>query len=177
MTLQSVGLLVIIFIARCTDVTMGVFRILMVVQGRRYIAAVLGFFEVMVFLTTMSLILGGGKTLSLTELIAYCGGYAAGNLLGTFLEQKLMDSYVLIEIIAEKNERSEIMVAKLREAGFGLTVILGEGRSGVRLDIKVICSRKQVEKARDVAKEYGGFVFVSDVKGVSGGYFVRAKRK
>lgn len=177
MTLESVGILVIIFLARCTDVTMGVFRILMVVQGRRYIAATLGFFEVMVFLLTMSLILGGGKTLTPLELIAYCGGFAAGNLLGTFLEQKLMDSYVLIEIIAEKTEKSETMVRKLREAGFGLTVILGEGRSGVRLDIKVISSRKQIDRASSIAQEYGGFVFVSDVRGVSGGYFARGKRK
>lgn len=177
MTLESVGILAVIFTARCTDVTMSVFRILMIVQGRRYIAAILGFFEVMVFLLTMSLILGGGKSLTPLELVAYCGGFAAGNLLGTFLERKLMDSYVLIEIIAEKNEKSETMAAKLREAGFGLTTILGEGRSGIRLDIKVICSRKQVDQAGDIAKEYGGFVFVSDVRGVSGGYFARSKRK
>ena len=177
MSWEAVGILAVIFAARCTDVTMGVFRILMVVQGRRYIAALLGFFEVMVFLMTMSLILGGGKTLTPTELIAYCGGFACGNLLGTFLESKLMDSYVLVEIIAEKNERSETMVSLLRAAGFGLTVILGEGRSGVRMDIKVICSRKQINKARDISQEYGGFFFVSDVKGVSGGYFDRMKRK
>ncbi len=177
MSWASVGLLFVIFLARCTDVTMGVFRILMVVQGRRVVAAALGFFEVMVFLLTMSLILGGGKSLTPLELIAYCGGFACGNLLGSFLENKLMDSYVLVEIIAEKNEKTEIMIQELREAGFGLTVIHGEGRSGVRLDIKAICSRKQIDKAKSISVTYGGFVFVSDVRGVSGGYFVRAKRK
>lgn len=177
MSWESVGILVIIFVARCADVTMGVFRILMVVQGRRIMAACLGFFEVMVFLSTMSLVLGGGKSLTPLELIAYCGGFAAGNILGSFLENKLMDSYVLVEIIAEKNESSETLVKKLREAGFGTTTILGEGRSGVRLDIKVICSRKQIEKARTIASEHGGFVFLSDVRGVSGGYFARTKGK
>ncbi|MDR1613291.1 MAG: DUF5698 domain-containing protein [Planctomycetota bacterium] len=178
MTLGSVGLLVLIFAARCADVTMGVFRILMVVKGRRGIAAILGFFEVMVFLSTMSIILGGGKSLSVAELIAYCGGFAAGNLVGSFLEQKLMDSYVSVEIIAEKNDGSELMVQELRAAGFGTTVIFGEGRSGVRMVVKVICSRKSVNRVRDLSGKYGGFLVVADIKGVQGGgHFTGAKRK
>ena len=103
------------------------------------IADGLGFFEVMVFLLTMSLVLGGGKTLTAAELIAYCGGFAAGNLVGSFLEQKLVDSYISVEIIAEKNNDSNSLVRQLREAGFGTTVVPGEGRSGPRLVIKVVC--------------------------------------
>ena len=177
MTLEAASVVALIFFARCTDVTVGVFRILMVVQGRRYIAAVLGFFEVMIFLTIMGVIFGGGKSLSIPEVLAYCGGFATGNLLGSFLEQKLMDSYVMVEIIAERDERSEKMTTALRAAGFGLTVIQGEGRSGPRLDIKVICSRKQINQARGISNEYGGFFFVSDIRSVSGGFFVNAKRK
>lgn len=176
MNWESIGVLALIFLARCTDVTMGVFRILMVVKGRRTIAAILGFFEVMVFLSVMSLVLGGGKSLTIAELLAYCCGYAAGNIVGSFLEQKLTDSYVLVEIIAEKNDSSETLIQKLREAGFGTTVILGEGRSGVRMDIKVICSRKKIDLAKKISVDHGGFFFVSDVRGVSGGYF-HTKRK
>ncbi|MDR0362946.1 MAG: DUF5698 domain-containing protein [Planctomycetota bacterium] len=169
MSLEHVGVLALIFVARCTDVTMGVFRILMVVKGRKNIAALLGFFEVMVFLSVMSIILGGGKELTVSELIAYCGGYAAGNLVGSYLEQKLTNSYVSVEIIAEKNEGSETMVRELRAAGFGTTVILGEGRSGVRMVVKVICSRKSVNRVRDISSAHGGFVIVADIKGVQGG--------
>ncbi len=168
----------IIFIARCTDVTMGVFRILMVVKGRRIIAACLGFFEVMVFISVMNIVLGGGKSLSIPELLAYCGGYATGNIVGSFLEGKLMDAYVLAEIIAEKSDQSDALVNKLREAGFGTTVIMGEGRSGPRLVIKVICSRKHAARVKAISDEFGGFLIVSDVKGVSGGYFLGGlKRK
>lgn len=168
----SVFTLLIIFLARCTDVTIGVFRILMVVKGKKHIAAVLGFFEVMVFITTMNIIMGGGKSLSFPELIAYCGGFAAGNVFGSFLESKLMDAYVVAEIIAEKNETSDELIANLREAGFGTTVIQGEGRSGPRLVIKVICSRKHVKRVSAVSDKFGTFMYISDVKGVSGGYFL-----
>ena len=169
---------IIIFCARCLDVTMGVFRILMVVKGRRFVAATLGFFEVMVFISVMNIIMGGGKSLAWYELLAYCGGYATGNIVGSFLEGKLMDAYVIAEIIAEKNEASEELVVRLREAGFGTTVIPAEGRSGPRLVIKVICSRKHAKRVSAISDSFGAFIYISDLKGVSGGYFVSGgKRK
>lgn len=170
---MSFGLtLLVIFLARCTDVTLGVFRILMVVKGRKILAAGLGFFEVMVFISVMNIIMGGGKSLSFPELLAYCGGFAAGNILGSFLEGKLMDAYVIAELIAEQRDDSEELLAKLRGAGFGTTVLIGEGRSGPRLVIKVICSRKHTNRVQDIAKEFGAFLYIADIKGVSGGYFL-----
>ena len=169
--------LLIIFLARCTDVTMGVFRILMVVKGRKMVAAGLGFFEVMVFISVMNIIMGGGKSLTFPELLAYCGGFAAGNILGSFLETKITDAYIIAEVIAEQNERSDELVAKLRAAGFGTTVIHAEGRSGPRLVIKVICSRKHAPTVKKISDEFGGFLYIADIKGVSGGYFISSHLK
>ncbi len=169
--------LLVIFLARCTDVAMGVFRILLVVKGRKILAACLGFFEVMVFISVMNIIMGGGKSLTIPELLAYCGGFATGNIVGSFLENKLMDSYIIAEIIAEQNERSEELITQLRAAGLGTTVIHGEGRSGPRLVIKVICSRKHTDKVKEISDTHGGFLYFSDVKAVSGGYFTGVKRK
>jgi uncharacterized protein YebE (UPF0316 family) len=167
----------LIFCARCTDVTVSVFRILMLVKGRKVIAACMGFFEVMVFISVMNILMGGGKSLTLPELLAYCGGFATGNLFGSYLESRLMDAYVMAEMIAEENDRTSELLAKLRDAGFGTTVLRGEGRSGTRLVIKVVCSRKQVRRISDIAAEHGGFLYTSDIKGVSGGYFTGVARK
>lgn len=164
----------VIFLARCTDVTMGVFRILMVVKGRKLLAAGLGFFEVMVFISVMNIIMGGGKSLSVPELLAYCGGFAAGNIVGSFLEGRLMDAYVMAEMIVEESDRSPELLEKLRDAGFGTTVVRGEGRSGTRLVIKVVCSRKQLLRISHIADEFGSFLYTADIKGVSGGYFTGA---
>lgn len=168
---------VFIFLARCTDVTIGVFRILMVVKGRKLLAAGLGFFEVMVFITVMNTIMGGGKSLGFYELLAYCGGFATGNILGSFLEGKLMNAYVMAEIIAEKDGTSDELLMSLRSGGFGTTVLMGEGRSGPRLVIKVVCSRKHVQRVKDISDKFGAFLYTSDIKGVSGGYFVGRNNK
>ncbi len=169
--------LLVIFLARCCDVSMGVFRILLVVKGKKVLAACLGFFEVMVFISVMNIIMGGGKSLSLPELLAYCGGFACGNIVGSYLESKLMDAYVVVEIIAEEGEDAQKLVGELREAGLGTTVVHGEGRGGPRLVMKVICSRKHLEKVKKLSDDFGGFLYIADIKGVSGGFFSAAKRK
>lgn len=161
-----------IFFARCTDVTVGVFRIIMVVKGRKIIAAVLGFFEVMIFISVMNVVMGGGKSLGFFELLAYCGGFATGNILGSFLETKIMNAYVMAEIIAEENEQTDVLISQLRESGFGTTVLTGEGRSGKRLVIKVVCSRRHVKRVSDISAKAGAFLYVADIKGVSGGFFI-----
>ncbi len=167
----------VIFLARCTDVTIGVFRILMVVKGRKILAACLGFFEVMVFISVMNIIMGGGKSLSLPELLAYCGGFACGNIVGSFLESRLMDAYIIAEMIAEENDRTAELLSRLREAGFGTTVLRGEGRNGPRLVIKVVCSRKHIPRISKISTEFGSFLYTADIKGVTGGYFVGGPKK
>jgi uncharacterized protein YebE (UPF0316 family) len=166
-----------IFLARCTDVTMGVFRILMLVKGRKIVAAGLGFFEVMVYITVMNAILGGGRSLSFMELVAYCGGYAAGNILGSILERKLMSAFTMVEVITEKNENASRLGERLRDAGFGVTVLTGEGRNGLHLVFKIICNRNKTNRVSEIASHYGGFIIHTDIKGVSGGYFGTMVRK
>jgi uncharacterized protein YebE (UPF0316 family) len=174
MNIDIVGLLMI-FGARILDVSCGTFRILLLVRGRRFIAACIGFFEVMLYMVILGYVIGGGKPLEIPQLIAYCGGYAMGNFLGAFLEERLLNAFVLLEVISERNEKTFDMIRTLREEGFGTTVLTGEGRTGVRYVIKVICGRKDIQTATRIIGDKG-FVFVSDVKGVWGGHF-RMKRK
>ena len=165
------GVVVLIFLARCTDVTMGVFRILMLVKGRKLLAAGLGFFEVMIFLLVINAIMGGGRSLSGPEMLAYCGGFAAGNLVGSHLEGVLTNTYVLVEIIMHKSEAADHLGERLRQGGFGATVLAGEGRDGASLVFKIVCFRKEAPRISAIAKDLGSFAFVSDIKGVSGGHF------
>lgn len=168
MTISLLLRVILIFGARVLDMTFGSFRILMLVRGRKLTAACLGFVEVLIYMIILRTILSSGH-LVLLELFAYCGGYAAGNYVGSFLEQKFLSSYVSIEAIAPMNEESDATIAALREAGFGTTVITGQGRQGPRYVIKVVCNRKDTD---EVVRYFStGFVIMSDVRSFSGGYF------
>ena len=70
---------ILIFMARILDVSLGTIRILFIARGIQTLAAVLGFFEVFIWLFVISSIF---KNLSSPfYYIFYAGGFAAGNML------------------------------------------------------------------------------------------------
>lgn len=162
--------LALIFGARILDVSCGTFRILLLVRGKRFQAAFMGFCEVSIYMLVLGYILGGGGALTLPQLIAYAGGYAAGNFIGAFLEEKLLNAYVMLEIIAEKSNNTVKLVDVLRHEGFGATVINGKGKKGIRHIVKVVCRRSDMPRVSKIIGE-NSCVFMSDVKGCWGGQF------
>ncbi len=167
--------MLLIFCARVTDVSLGTFRILQLVRGRRMAAALIGFFEVMLYMVVLGHILGGGRVLRPLELVAYCLGYATGNYVGSYLEDRFMKGYTLVEAMAPCDDKTRSIVERLRDRGFGTTVVEGEGRNGPRYVIKIICNRKDIPEITKILDNIA-FVSVFDVKSCVGGYF-RMKRK
>ena len=68
----------LIFLARVVDVTIGTIRIIFLNRGSRYLAPVLGFFEVLIWLVAIRQVLA-----NLSNLFCYIG-YAAGFAMGKF---------------------------------------------------------------------------------------------
>jgi len=167
--------LVLIFLARILDVSCGTLRILFLVRGRSFQASLMGFCEVTLYMLVLGYILGGGGTLTLPQLLAYAGGYAAGNWVGVLLEEKLMNSFVMLEIIAERSYLTQDIVQTLRDEGFGATLINGKGKNGIRHIIKVVCRRKDIPRISSLIGDRS-CVFLSDVKGCWGGQFPLQKR-
>jgi len=77
----------LIFFARVVDVTLATIRTLMVVQGRKVQAAMIGFFEVGIYITVLGKVVSGLD--NPFNLLAYCAGYAAGNYVGITIENKI----------------------------------------------------------------------------------------
>ena len=149
-------------------------RILFLVRGKRATAACIGFFEVMIYMLVLSRIIGGGRVLSFMEIVFYCGGFAAGTYTGSFLESKFMNANALVEIILDDSPAGEEIVKKLRENGFGATVIRGEGRSGRKLSVKIFCHRKDLDIVHKLAGD-NGFITMLDVRTAYGGWFLKTK--
>ncbi|MCA9319888.1 MAG: DUF2179 domain-containing protein, partial [Planctomycetes bacterium] len=80
-------LALVIFLARIGDVSIGTLRTILVFRGRSIPAAVLGFFEVLIWITAAGQVIRNLDAWYLT--IAYAGGFAMGNIVGIWLESKL----------------------------------------------------------------------------------------
>jgi uncharacterized protein YebE (UPF0316 family) len=158
-----------IFFARIVDVSMGTLRVILLVKGQRKIAALLGFFEVMIYLIVLGKVVGNIDKPFL--IIVYCLGYASGNYVGSKIEEKLSIGRLLVQIIVKEIKCG--IVDALRDAGFGVTIFEGEGMDGSSYMLNVITERKKVNELKEIINKLdcGAFLTTMDVRSSLGGYF------
>ncbi|WP_174232494.1 DUF2179 domain-containing protein [Biomaibacter acetigenes] len=156
-----------IFCARVVDVSLATIRTLMIVRGNRLQAAMIGFFEVIVYITALNRVVGGLNNPA--NLMAYALGFATGNYVGSFIEEKLAIGLITVQIIT----RNPAVVENIRQKGFGVTVLEGMGKEGSRQVLMVSLSRKALPFLLDLVEQedQAAFVTVMDTKVTRGGYF------
>lgn len=153
---------VVIFILRLADVSLGTLRIVFLVRSKRRLAALVGFFESVIWVLAAAQVLS--ELDEPLKMVAYAGGYAAGTLLGSSIEGWLAMGNVLVRIVAPVESPHAYEV--LREAGYALTVVNGEGRDGeVRVAFAVM-PRRQAARALGMVAEVNpdAFVTVEDAR-------------
>jgi len=162
-----------IFFARILDVSIGTLRTILLVKGNRRIAAFLGFFEVMIYLIVLGNVVGNLNKPIL--IIAYCLGYACGNIIGGKIEERLSLGRVTAEIIVK--EDYEDIVKVLRDEGFGVTIFEGMGLEGKSYMLNIILERKQIQKLNKVVRRIkpNAFITLTDVRSSMGGHFIPRK--
>ena len=150
------GALLIMFM-RISDVTIGTFRTLLVVQGKKYHAGLAGFFEVLIWIFAMRYIV---EHMNVTwNLIGYAAGFGAGNILGITLEQKFSVGYTQLMIISK--HFSDAIADELRKSKFGVTLIPGEGGSGGVSILMVIIKRKDFKSVKEIVEKIDKDCFLS----------------
>ena len=165
----------IIFIFRIIDVSLGTFRVQMIVSRKKLLAAVVGFIEVFIFIFIISKVIQDiGNWMN---VLAYCGGFAAGNVMGITITEKTSQEMISVGIISRKHWPE--IEQRLREEGFGVTRNLGYGLQGELQVLRIITQRSLFPKIRDVALEYDPKAFITSylIVGRSGGYIYNVKSK
>ena len=164
----------LIFIARVTDQTIGTIRLIYAAKGFKYLAPLVGFFESLIWLTAISQIM---KHLdNFYCYIAFAGGFAIGNFLGIYLEQKISIGVVLIRVILQKYE--QVLGENLKVAGYGFTLMDAVGRKG---SVKLLFStihRRDLKKYLKIVHEIrpNAFFTIEDIRQVKGNVFEKTKR-
>ena len=120
----------LIFFARVCDVSLGTTRIIFISKGLKYIAPIVGFFEILIWLMAISQIFQ--HLTNALYYIAYAGGYATGTFVGITIENKLSIGTEIIRIIT-RQEATKLIKA-LRAGGYSITVSEAEGQDsgGIR---------------------------------------------
>ena len=154
----------LIILARVTDVSMGTVRTVLVVTGRRYIASVVGFFEVLVWVIVVSKVIS-----NLSEplyAVCYALGFALGTFLGVTIEGRLAFGEQVVRIFSRMGDE---LAEKLRASGFAVTVMEGQGKDGPIQILFIHARRKRMPKLAELARKFDPacFYVIDDIRGHS----------
>ena len=155
----------LIFVARIGDVSINTLRIMFMMNGKKNIVPILGFFEAMIWLLAIGQIFQNVN--NPLSYIAYAGGFATGTYVGMTLDEKLALGRVLVRVITPRPlpELLEFM----KEKNYRFTNVGAEGRYGKVNLLFTVMKRDQLQefisKVKDIDEK--AFYTIESVKRVS----------
>ena len=160
-----------IFCARVVDVTLGTFRIIFISRSMKYLSAVVGFFEVFIWLLAI-----GQVFKNLTNIwcyFAYAGGFAGGSFLGVYIAEKIAIGKVVLRIITSRD--SSELVGSLKAKNYGVTTVDAHGALGAVKMIFSIIPRQSLPSVLALLQHCNpkAFYSVEDVRSAREGIFPR----
>jgi len=159
----------LIFCARICDVSLGTIRVIFISKGIKYLAPLIGFFEVIIWLVAIGQVMN--NLTNVASYIAYGGGFAMGTLIGMLIEEKISLGHTSVRIIT--NEDPSRLVDYLRSQNYGVTTVDGQGATGQVKMVFSIIRRQDLVTVVEVIKKFNpaAFYSIEDVKSVSEGVF------
>ena len=159
----------LIFLARICDVTLGTIRIIFVSKGQKRLAPILGFFEILIWITAM------GEIMQNLDrwyyYFFYAAGFAAGNYVGITMEEKLAVGYVNLRLITKKPAHELIEAAN--EKGYGITYMDAQGATGAVHVVFITLKRSELHELTAMINQFNpkAFYTIEDMKAVKEGIY------
>src|SRR4051812_12393994 len=121
-------------------VTLSTLRTIFIARGMKYLAPVLGFFEVSIWLFAIGSVM---KNLADVRCaLAFASGFTLGNFLGMLIEQSLALGTVVVRTITPRDPTP--LVDALRAANYGVTCLPGQGATGPVQVVFTIVPRREL---------------------------------
>lgn len=157
MSTEEILLVLAIFSLRVLNNAMGTLRVIVMTQGQRTLPFILAFLESIIFAYT------AGKVLTdledMPNLLAYAGGFAVGNSVGMAIEQRFIKGYITVTVVLTQGAKE--VANTLREAGFGVTEMLGEGGQGQVHMLRSVVERHDVRRVSAIVHKLEPDAFIT----------------
>jgi uncharacterized protein YebE (UPF0316 family) len=126
----------LIFLARIGDVSMETIRVIYISRGIKYLAPIIAFFEMVIWLLAMEVVLSDLSNIA--NFFAYAFGFASGTYIGLVIEERLSIGTVILRIVTTEESTDEIVLF-LESEHFGVTCLDARGTRGeVRMIISLV---------------------------------------
>lgn len=165
---------VLIFFTRMVDTSLGTLRLVLIGRGNRKAVRIVGFFEVLLWITAISQLIQHVNHWS--SYIAWALGFTAGSMIGFKIEEKLALGKHQMRIITP--QPIEEFLEALKSINQGYTVFDGIGANGPVKQIFIIMNRKHTKEVTDLVKQHipQSFCSISDIQATDSGVFNTKKR-
>jgi len=172
LTQQTILIALLIFAVRVIATSLDTIRVILTMRSRKIWVWLLGFFNSMIWVVTFAFVLSDID--NILNVIFYAAGFATGNVMGMWIEDKLAVGFAEVRVISSRWGAAILDV--LRENNFAVTEIPARGKDGM---VSVITSSVRRSQVQDVEKlvrniDQDAFITTEDVVAVRRGFW-RAK--
>jgi uncharacterized protein YebE (UPF0316 family) len=163
----------LVFFAELCVVTLCTLRIIFIARGMKFLAPVLGFFEITIWLFAI------GQVMRNMEnpwcFLGFASGFTLGNFLGVLIEQKLALGTAVVRTITRRDATE--LIASLRTARFGVTALDAEGATGPVKMVFTVVRRRELEVVLSLIRSFdpAAFYSVDEIQEAGPGIFREQK--
>jgi len=160
----------LIFSARICDVSMETIRVIYISRGIKYLAPIIAFFEIVIWLLAMEVVMQDLSNIA--NFMAFAFGFATGTYVGLVLEERLSIGMVILRIITPGESETQITSFLARE-NCGVTSLDAQGsRGGVKMIISLV-NRTDIPRITAYIRTVNprAFFSIEDVRYVNEGVF------
>ncbi|SFE25512.1 Uncharacterized protein YebE, UPF0316 family [Lentibacillus persicus] len=165
----------IILIINIAYVSLSTMRMILTLKGRRYMAAFVSMFEIVIYVLGLGLVLDNLNEIQ--NILAYAIGFGIGVVVGTKIEEKLALGYITVNVIS--SDPYIDFTRQIREKGYGVTSWFAYGMEGDRLAMQILTPRKYELKLYETIKTIDpkAFIISYEPKQINGGFWVKQVRR
>jgi uncharacterized protein YebE (UPF0316 family) len=160
----------LIFFARIADVSMETVRVIYISRGIKYLAPIIAFFEIVIWLLAMEVVMQ--DLANIANFMAFALGFATGTYVGLEIEERLSIGMVILRIITTEESEGQI-TAFLAAENCGVTRLDAQGSRGNVKMILSLVNRTDVLRITEYIHTVNPHAFFSieDVRYVNEGVF------
>jgi uncharacterized protein YebE (UPF0316 family) len=163
--LQTLSIGLLVMLARMTDVTIGTLRVISVIDGRMKTSFILGFVEVVIWLSVISVTLDRIQENPWLGLF-FALGFSIGNVLGIWVERRIPLGNLTLRVVGDDEVRA--LASELHELDLSTTLLKGEGRTGEKNMLFCFMPKRALPRVQPLLKAYRDRVFYTlDYGGIS----------
>lgn len=146
-----------IFLLRVIDVSMATVRVMSILRGPRWVAPLIGFFEILIWVVAIGAAIQ--NLASPLHVVAYAGGYSAGTAAGMWVESRLALGWSVVRAFSRDTRVG--LAGALRDEGYQVTEQEGMGRSGPVSVLYTVVRRRFVPEVLAVINRHDPAAFVT----------------